>query len=31
MTIALVLAALSLGAVFGFCWREIVAIAREAL
>jgi hypothetical protein len=30
MTIALfVFAALCLGAVFGFCWREIVAMARS--
>jgi hypothetical protein len=32
MTIVLfILAALCLGATFGFCWREITTIAREAL
>jgi hypothetical protein len=31
MTIALILAALSLGAAFGFCWREIATIVGEAL
>jgi hypothetical protein len=32
VTIALfVLAALCLGAAFGFCWREIATIAEEAL
>jgi len=29
-TVTIVLAALSLGAAFGFCWREIAAIIGEA-